>query len=86
MTVDVALEGPLPKGARPDQSVDGTILLERLPDVIWMPRPSFGQPNSKVEIFKLVDGGKDAVRVPVEFGVSSVRPWKSRAACSPATR
>jgi HlyD family secretion protein len=72
VTVDVALEGPLPKGARPDQSVDGTILLERLADVTHMPRPSFGAANQKVEIFKIVDGGKAAVRVPVEFGVSSV--------------
>lgn len=83
VTVDVALEGPLPKGARPDQSVDGTILLERLEDVIWMPRPSFGQPNSKVELFKLVEGGKAAVRVPVEFGVSSVQTMEVKSGLQP---
>jgi HlyD family secretion protein len=83
VTVDVALEGPLPKGARPDQSVDGTILLERLPDVIYVDRPSFGQPNSKIEMFKLVDGGKAAVRVPVEFGVSSVQTMEVKGGLQP---
>src|SRR5215210_1763108 len=72
VTVDVALEGPLPKGARPDLTVDGMILLENLPDVIHIPRPSFGAQGQKVEMFRLVDGGKAAVRVPVEFGRSSV--------------
>lgn len=72
VTVDVALEGPLPRGARPDLSVDGLILLERLPNVVYMPRPSFGAQDQKVEIFKLVDGGEAAVRVPVQFGRSSV--------------
>jgi HlyD family secretion protein len=73
VTVDVALEGPLPKGARPSLAVDGTILLQRLPDVIQVQRPSFGSANTKVEMFKLIDEGKAAVRVPVEFGVSSVQ-------------
>lgn len=72
VTVDVELEGPLPKGARPDLTVDGVILLEQLQNVIHIPRPSFGSQGQKVEMFKLVDGGKEAVRVQVEFGRSSV--------------
>ncbi len=72
VTVDVALTGELPKGARPDLSVDGTIELERLPDVLFVGRPAYGQPNSKVEMFKLVEGGKAAVKVPVQLGRSSV--------------
>jgi len=72
VTVDVALEGQLPEGARPDLSVDGTIEIERLPDVLFVGRPSFGQPNSKIELFKLSADGKTAVRVPVELGRMSV--------------
>ena len=70
--VDVALEGPLPKGARPNLNVDGTIVLQNLSDVLFVGRPTFGQQNSKVEMFKVVDGGKVAVRVPVQIGVMSV--------------
>jgi HlyD family secretion protein len=72
VTVDIALEGQLPEGARPDLSVDGTIEIERLPDVLFVGRPSYGQPNSKVELFKLSADGKNAVRVPVELGRMSV--------------
>jgi HlyD family secretion protein len=72
VTVDVALEGPLPEGARPDLSVDGTIEIERLPDVLFVGRPSYGQPNSKVELFKLSDDGKTASRVQVQLGRMSV--------------
>ncbi|HXU45026.1 MAG TPA: HlyD family efflux transporter periplasmic adaptor subunit [Thermoanaerobaculia bacterium] len=72
VTVDVALTGPLPKGARPDLSVDGTVEIERLPDVLFVGRPAYGQANSKVEMFKLVEGGKAAVKVPVQLGRSSV--------------
>ncbi len=72
VTVDVALDGPLPKGARPDLSVDGTIELERLNDVIYVGRPAFGQENSTVGIFKLVAGSSEAVRTPVKLGRSSV--------------
>jgi HlyD family secretion protein len=70
--MDVAFDGALPEGARPNLSVDGTIEIERLDNVLFVGRPSFGQPNSKVEIFKLTDGGKSAVRVPVELGRMSV--------------
>jgi len=72
VTVDIALDGPLPKGARPDLSVDGTIQLERLEDVMFVGRPVQGQSDSKLGIFKLVDGGRSAVRVPVNLGRSSV--------------
>lgn len=72
VTVDVALTGPLPNGARPDLSVDGTIEIENLPDVVYVGRPAFGQPDSTVSLFKLIDGGKEAVRVQVKLGKSSV--------------
>lgn len=70
--VDVALEGDLPAGARPELSVDGTIEIDRLPDVLFVGRPAFGQANSTISLFKLVDGGDAAVRVPVRVGKSSV--------------
>jgi HlyD family secretion protein len=72
VTVDVALQGALPAGARPDLSVDGTIEIENLSDVTYVGRPAFGQPDSTVTLFKLVDGGKEAVRVQVKLGKSSV--------------
>ncbi|HEV7518290.1 MAG TPA: efflux RND transporter periplasmic adaptor subunit [Thermoanaerobaculia bacterium] len=73
VTVDIKLDrGALPKGARVDLSVDGTILIERLDNVLYVGRPAYGQPNSKVQMFKLVDDGKEAVRVPVQLGRSSV--------------
>jgi HlyD family secretion protein len=72
VTVDVELEGELPKGARPDLSVDGTIELERLDNVIYVGRPAFGQENNTVGIFKLVAGTSEAVRTPVKLGRSSV--------------
>lgn len=70
--VDVELVGDLPRGARPDLSVDGTIELERLERVVFTGRPAYGQANSTVGLFKLTDGGRSAVRVPVEIGRSSV--------------
>jgi len=72
VTVDVSLDGALPQGARPDLSVDGTIEIERLADVLYVGRPVHGQPSSTVGIFKLVEGGKEAVRVQVKLGRSSV--------------
>jgi HlyD family secretion protein len=72
VTVDVAIDGQLPKGARPDLSVDGTIELERLDNVIYVGRPAFGQENNTVGIFKLVSGSSEAVRTPVKLGKSSV--------------
>jgi len=69
--VDISLEGELPPGARPDLSVDGTITLEKLPDVVKVGRPAFGQENSTVMLFKL-DGNGEAHRVQVKLGRSSV--------------
>src|SRR5436190_3547325 len=71
VTVDVALDGPLPKGARPDLSVDGTIELERLENVLYVGRPAFAQDGATVGVFKLTNGS-EAVRSPVHFGRSSV--------------
>ncbi len=70
--VDVALTGKLPSGARPDLSVDGTILIERLDDVLYVGRPAYGQPESTVRLFVVDDASGEAVRVPVELGRSSV--------------
>jgi HlyD family secretion protein len=72
VTVDVKLVGELPKGARPDLSVDGTIDLERLDDVLYVGRPAFGQENSTIQLFKLEGDGRDAIRVPVKVGRASV--------------
>ena len=72
VTVDIKLEGALPKGARPDLSVDGTIELERLDDVLYVGRPVQGQAESTVGIFKVIDSGRGAVRVSVKLGRSSV--------------
>lgn len=72
VTVDVLIDGQLPKGSRPDLSVDGTIELERLDDVVYVSRPAFGQENSQVTIFKLDPDGTYANRVQVKFGRSSV--------------
>ncbi len=72
VTVEVQLLGELPKGARPDLSVDGTIELERLKNVLYVNRPAFGQEQSNITLFKLLPDGKEAVRVPVKLGRSSV--------------
>ncbi len=71
VTVDVALEGPLPRGARPDLSVDGTIELERLDNVLYVGRPAFGQEQSTVGLFK-IDKTGEASRAQVQLGRSSV--------------
>src|SRR5216110_2602760 len=72
VAVDVAFDEELPKGARPDLSVDGTIELERLDNVVFVGRPAFGQENNTVGMFKLVAGSNEAVRTPVKLGKSSV--------------
>src|SRR5260221_2669414 len=72
VTVDVAIDDPLPQGARPDLSVDGTVELENLKDVLYVGRPVHGQSESTIGLFKLVDGGSEAVRVNVKLGRSSV--------------
>jgi HlyD family secretion protein len=70
--VDVDLEGALPPGARPDLSVDGTIQIERLDDVLYVGRPAYGQPESEVRLFKLDPESGIAQRVPVRLGRASV--------------
>lgn len=72
VTVDVSLEGELPRGARPDLSVDGTIQVERLDNVLHVGRPAFGQAGSTVGLFKLTPGGAEAVRTTVRLGRASV--------------
>ncbi len=72
VAVDIALDGPLPAGARPDLSVDGTIEIERLRNVLYTGRPAYGQPNSTVGMFKISEAGHDATRVQVRVGRSSV--------------
>lgn len=69
--VDVTLEGELPQGARPDLSVDGTVRLEELNDILYVGRPAFGQENSTVSLYKLMPDG-EWVRTPVRLGRSSV--------------
>jgi HlyD family secretion protein len=71
-TVDVTLDGPLPPGAVPQLSVDGTIDLQRMQDVTFVGRPAFGNPNSTISLFKVDPDGKGAVRVPVKVGQASV--------------
>ncbi len=72
VTVDVKLTGDLPKGARPDLSVDGTVDLERLDNVLYVGRPAFGQENSTISLFKLDPNNNGAVRMPVKVGRASV--------------
>ena len=72
VTVDVALDGPLPPGARPDLSIDGTINLAQLKDVLQVGRPALGNENSTLSLFKEDPDGKGAVRVPVKVGRESV--------------
>ena len=71
-TVDVSLDGDLPRGAVPDLSVDGNIELERLSDALFMGRPAFGQEQSTITLFKIDPDGSGANRVQVKLGRSSV--------------
>ncbi len=70
--IDCKLDGPLPPGAVPDLSVDGTVEIARLTDVVYVDRPVFGQPNSQVSLFKIDEDTKGASRVTVKFGKTSV--------------
>jgi HlyD family secretion protein len=70
--VDVELTGELPVGARPDLSVDGTIEIERLADVLYVGRPAFGQPGTSTTLFRIDPDGVVARRVPVKLGRASV--------------
>ncbi len=72
VTIDVSLPENLPPSARPDLSVDGNVIIDRLDDVTFVGRPTFGQPNQRVSIFKLTPEGDYADRVTVQLGASSV--------------
>jgi HlyD family secretion protein len=84
--VDVTLEGELPRGARPDLSVDGTIELERLDNVIFVGRPAFGQERSTVGLFRLEPDGNHARRVSVQLGRSSVNAIEIVSGLAPGDR
>ena len=71
VTVDVALDAPLPRGARPDLSVDGTIEIDRIPNVLYVGRPSYGQAESSLSMFRVLPGGGAAERVTVRLGRGS---------------
>jgi len=71
-TVDASLTGPFPASARPDLSVDGTIELERLDNVLYVGRPAFGQGQQTVGMFRLSPDGQEAVHTQVLLGRSSV--------------
>ncbi|HVU36172.1 MAG TPA: HlyD family efflux transporter periplasmic adaptor subunit [Opitutaceae bacterium] len=86
VTVDVSLPGKLPQGARPDLSVDGTIELERLEDVVYVGRPAFGQEKSMVGIFKLDPSGEYATRTQVMLGRSSVNTIEIVSGLKPGDR
>ena len=72
VTIDVSLPADLPGSARPDLSVDGNVIIERLDDVTYVGRPTFGQANQRVSIFKVTEDGAFADRVTVQLGASSV--------------
>lgn len=72
VTLDVSLDGELPKGTRPDLSVVGTIEIEQLNDIFYVGRPVFASADSRVELFKLIEDGRFAVRVSIQFGKTSV--------------
>jgi HlyD family secretion protein len=78
VAVDVSFDSALPAGARPDLSVDGTIEIERLPSVLYVGRPVQGQPNSKIGLFRVLNGGSEAIRVSVELGRTSVNSVEVR--------
>ena len=86
VTVDVSLQGELPRGARPDLSVDGTIEVERLKDVLHVGRPAYGQGNSSVGLFKLIEDGHSAVRVDAELGRTSVNTVEIRGGLQPGDK
>ena len=83
ITIDVALPDDLPPSARPDLTVDGTVVIDRLDDVVYMGRPAYGQANSTVGIFKLVDDGDYAERINVRLGLSSVNEIEVREGLQP---
>lgn len=83
VTIDVSLPAPLPASARPDLSVDGNVLIERLDDVIYVRRPQFGQAHQRVSLFRIAPDGGSADRVSVLLGVSSVNDIEIREGLRP---
>jgi multidrug resistance efflux pump len=83
VSVDIALEGELPRGARPDLSVDATIEIERLPDVMYVGRPADGSSESTVGLFVLENDGRHARRIPVELGRGSANSIEIRKGLKP---
>lgn len=83
VTIDVALPPDLPASARPDLSVDGNVIIERLDGVIYVGRPSFGQANQQITLFRLTPDGQHAERVTVRLGVMSVNEIQVREGLSP---
>ncbi|HET7231696.1 MAG TPA: HlyD family efflux transporter periplasmic adaptor subunit [Longimicrobium sp.] len=83
VTVDVALEGALPRGARPDLSVDGTIEIERLRDVTYVGRPAYGQAEGTLAMFRVLPGGREAERVRVTLGRGSANSIEIRGGARP---
>ncbi len=83
VTVDVELLGALPQGARPDLSIDGTIDLDRMTDVLYVGRPAFGNENSTISLFRISPDGKTATRVPVKVGRASVNSIQVLAGLQP---
>ena len=78
VTIDVSLPENLPPSARPDLSVDGNVIIDRLEDVVYVGRPTFGQANSRVSLFRLTPDGEYAERVTVMLGASSVNEIEIR--------
>ncbi len=72
VVIDVALEGELPRGARPDLTVEGTVEIEKLNDTLYVGRPAGAQPDSTIELFRMTPGTDEATRVKVRLGKSSV--------------
>jgi HlyD family secretion protein len=83
VTIDVTLPPNLPPSARPDLSVDGNVIIERLDDVTFVGRPTFGQANQRVSIFKVTPDGGYADRVTVQLGASSVNDMEVREGLAP---
>src|SRR5262249_54408441 len=86
VAVDVRLEGALPRGARPDLGIDGTIEIERIPDVLSIGRPAIGSSETSVRLFRLEPDGRTAVRVPVRLGRASYDAVEILAGLRPGDR
>jgi HlyD family secretion protein len=86
VTVDVSLKGTLPPGARPDLSVDGTVQLQKLDDVVYVGKPVYGQENGTATLFKVEPDGKYANKVNVTFGVTSVNTIEIKSGLSVGDR